>query len=79
MSNLQTLARRCPVMGKALAISSARSGKLSLGGVSAIKARAYTGKASAGKARLHTSRVNEATAAYAAQGTGKSSSFSCMN
>jgi 5-aminolevulinate synthase len=43
MSNLQVLARRCPVMGKALAVQSARSGNAALagayGGVRAYHAR----------------------------------------
>jgi 5-aminolevulinate synthase len=64
MSNLQTIARRCPVMGKAMAIQTAKSSlglssKLGLGGVAAIGAmRAFTNKA--GKARIHTTRPNEA-------------------
>jgi 5-aminolevulinate synthase len=59
MSNLQTIARRCPVMGKALAVQSAKSGKMGLGGVAAIGAmRTFAGKT--GRARLHTSRAHEA-------------------
>ncbi|PSS22569.1 hypothetical protein M430DRAFT_57864 [Amorphotheca resinae ATCC 22711] len=61
MSNLQTIARRCPVMGKALAIQTAKSSKLGLGGVAAIGAmRAFSGKV--GKAKLHTTRSQEARA-----------------
>lgn len=58
MSNLQVLARRCPVMGKAIAVQSAKTGNNALrgafGGV-----RAY-GTYSA-RAKLHTSRANLAT------------------
>ncbi|KAI9764261.1 MAG: mitochondrial 5-aminolevulinate synthase [Geoglossum simile] len=50
MSSLQIMARRCPIMGKALAVQSARN---RLGGV-----RAYA----MGRAKLHTSRVKEARA-----------------
>jgi 5-aminolevulinate synthase len=63
MSNLQTIARRCPVMGKALAVQTAKSSKVGLGGVAAIGAiRAFSGKISAGKAKLHTSQHHEARA-----------------
>ena len=63
MSNLQTIARRCPIMGKALAVQTAKSGKVGLGGVAALGAiRAFSGKVNSGKARLHTSRTYEARA-----------------
>lgn len=56
MSNLQVYARRCPVMGKALALQSTRSANASLGGV-------YGGtRAYHGKARLHTTRPRDAQA-----------------
>jgi len=55
MSNLQVLARRCPIMGKALAVQSARTGNAALAGVFG-GVRAY-----GGKAKLHTTRVREAT------------------
>ena len=55
MSNLQILARRCPVMGKALAVQSAKNGNAALGGVFG-GVRAY-----GGKARLHTTRIQHAT------------------
>lgn len=59
MSNLQTIARRCPVMGKAMAVQTAKAGKMGLGGIAAIGAvRTFTNKT--GRARLHTSRVREA-------------------
>ncbi|EHK96230.1 PLP-dependent transferase [Glarea lozoyensis ATCC 20868] len=64
MSNLQTIARRCPVMGKALAVQTAKTANVGLGGVAAIGAiRAFTGKASknnSGKAGLHTTRPRDA-------------------
>ena len=54
MSNLQVLARRCPVMGKALAVQSARTGTMGLSG-------AYGGtKAHHSKAGLHTTRAQQA-------------------
>lgn len=58
MSNLQVLARRCPMMGKAMAIQSAKTGNNALNGVFG-GARAYGSRS--GKAMLHTSRVNHAT------------------
>lgn len=57
MSNLQVLARRCPMMGKAMAIQTAKTGNIALGGVFG-GVRAY-GSLS-GKAKLHTSRVKHA-------------------
>lgn len=63
MSNLQTIAGRCPVMGKALAIQTAKAGKMGFGGAAAMTViRAFSGKANSGKARLHTSRPQEARA-----------------
>lgn len=63
MSNLQTIAGRCPVMGKALAVQTAKAGKVGFGGVAAMKTiRAFSGKVSTGKAKLHTSRPYEARA-----------------
>ncbi|KAI9166736.1 5-aminolevulinate synthase mitochondrial [Paramyrothecium foliicola] len=54
MSKLQVFAQRCPVMGKALAIQSARQG-----GAAGI--RAFSGKPNnSGKAAIHTSRVQGA-------------------
>ena len=55
MSNLQVLARRCPVMGKALAVQSARTGNAALCGVFG-GTRAYRSKA-----QLHTTRSQQAT------------------
>lgn len=66
MSNLQTIARRCPVMGKALAVQTAKTSKVGMGGVAAIgPIRAFTGKSGnngTGKARIHTTRPREARA-----------------
>ncbi|RFU26428.1 hypothetical protein B7463_g9917, partial [Scytalidium lignicola] len=63
MSNLQTIARRCPIMGKALAVQTAKCAKLGPGGVAGVTAiRAFSGKSHTGKARIHTSRSFEARA-----------------
>ncbi|KAF2273824.1 5-aminolevulinate synthase-like protein [Westerdykella ornata] len=59
MSNLQVLARRCPIMGKALAVQSARTGHSALAGVFG-GARAYHSRV--GRAKLHTSTAKEARA-----------------
>ncbi|KJZ74078.1 5-aminolevulinate synthase [Hirsutella minnesotensis 3608] len=56
MSKLQLFAHRCPVMGKALAVQSARNG------VAPAALRAFSGQGKQGRARLHTSRTNEARA-----------------
>ncbi|KAF2744266.1 delta-aminolevulinic acid synthase [Sporormia fimetaria CBS 119925] len=62
MSNLQVLARRCPIMGKALAVQGVRSGNSALsgafGGVRAYHSRAH-------RAKLHTSAPKEAQVAEA--------------
>lgn len=55
ISNLQVIARRCPVMGKAMAAQTAKAGPAGLGGVFAGK-RLY-----GGKAKLHTTRAQRAT------------------
>ncbi|KFY37150.1 hypothetical protein V494_04878 [Pseudogymnoascus sp. VKM F-4513 (FW-928)] len=62
MSNLQTIARRCPVMGSAMAVQSAKTGgKVAFGAIAALKGiRGFSGKASTGKAKLHTSSTHEA-------------------
>lgn len=57
MSNLQVLARRCPVMGKAMAVQRAKTGQCSLNGVFG-GTRAY-----GGKARIHTTGKHHATVA----------------
>lgn len=57
MSNLQVLARRCPVMGKAMNVQAAKTGANSLNGV-------YGGvRAYGGKAKIHTSRPQKASVA----------------
>ncbi len=55
MSNLQVLARRCPVMGKAMNAQAAKSGSNPLNGVFG-GVRAY-----GGKAKIHTSRSQKAS------------------
>ena len=57
MSNLQVLARRCPVMGKAMAVQSAKNVNHPLNGVFG-GVRAY-----GGKAKIHTSRAQHAQVA----------------
>ncbi|KAK5119982.1 5-aminolevulinate synthase, mitochondrial [Meristemomyces frigidus] len=59
MSNLQIIARRCPVMGKALSVQSARIGNSALAGAFG-GTRAYHAKVP--KARLHTNAPNQAQA-----------------
>jgi hypothetical protein len=71
MSKLQVLARRCPVMGKAMAIQSARiygsvaakAGMATLSpshSTSGARHANHSGKS--GKAKLHTSRSQDAQA-----------------
>lgn len=55
ISNLQVIARRCPVMGKAMAVQIAKTGPPGLGGLFGGK-RHY-----GGKAKLHTTRPEHAT------------------
>lgn len=59
MSNLQVLGRRCPIMGKALAVQSARSGNSALAGAFG-GVRAYHSRVS--RAKLHTTSSKEAQA-----------------
>jgi 5-aminolevulinate synthase len=61
ISKLQLLGQRCPVMGKALAIQSARVGcKTPMAGASTVSGvRALSGHS---KAKIHTSRAQEARA-----------------
>ncbi|CAG9937654.1 unnamed protein product [Clonostachys rosea f. rosea IK726] len=56
MSNLQLLAHRCPVMGKAMAVQTAKYGG------SAAAFRSFSGQSKAGRAKIHTSRNQEARA-----------------
>ncbi|KAI9746668.1 MAG: mitochondrial 5-aminolevulinate synthase [Claussenomyces sp. TS43310] len=63
MSNLQALGRRCPIMGKAIAVQTAKNSKVRFGGAAAAGAvRALSGKVGTGRARLHTTRPKEAKA-----------------
>ncbi|KPM41555.1 5-aminolevulinate synthase, mitochondrial [Neonectria ditissima] len=57
MSKLQLLGQRCPVMGKAMAVQSAKHGA-----AAASAFRAFSGNAKTGKAKIHTSRNQEARA-----------------
>jgi 5-aminolevulinate synthase len=59
MSNLQTIARRCPIMGKALSVQSARTMNAAFAGAYG-GTRAYHSKTS--RAKLHTSTPKEAQA-----------------
>lgn len=59
MSNLQVLGRRCPIMGKALAVQSARTGNNTLAGAFG-GVRAYHSRVN--RAKLHTSPGKEAQA-----------------
>ena len=56
MTKLQVYAHRCPVMGQALAVQSARNGFAAAG------MRAFGSHAKGSKARIHTSRNQEARA-----------------
>lgn len=58
MSNLQVLGRRCPIMGKALAVQSARGNSALAGAFGG--ARAYHTRVN--RAKLHTSTAKEAQA-----------------
>ena len=60
ISNLQVLARRCPVMGKAIAVQAAKTGHCGFNGVFG-GTRAYGGYGS--KAKLHTTRAKHASVA----------------
>ena len=57
MSNLQVLARRCPIMGKAMAVQSAKASHCPLNGVFG-GTRAY-----GGKAKIHTTGAQHADVA----------------
>lgn len=58
MSNLQTIAGRCPVMGKAMAVQSSK-GAAAFNAIPAFKGiRRFSGKS--GKAKLHTSSEQKA-------------------
>lgn len=55
MSNLQLLAHRCPVMGKAMAVQSSKYG-------ASVGLRALSSQSKTGRAKIHTSRNQEARA-----------------
>ncbi|KAF4461179.1 5-aminolevulinate synthase mitochondrial [Fusarium albosuccineum] len=55
MSKLQLLGQRCPVMGKAMAVQTAKHR-------AAASVRAFSGHTKTGKAKIHTSRNKEARA-----------------
>jgi 5-aminolevulinate synthase len=55
MSKLQLLGQRCPVMGKAMAVQTAKSR-------AAGSVRAFSGHSKTGKAKIHTTRNKEARA-----------------
>jgi 5-aminolevulinate synthase len=73
MSNLQVLGKRCPLMGKALAVQSARSGNSALAGAFG-GVRAYHTRVN--RAKLHTTAHKEAHVeterVRSQQGTGQS-------
>lgn len=82
MSNLQIIARRCPVMGKALSVQSSRLGNNVLSGAFG-GSRAYSSRVP--KANLHTGRADKAQAvdiprtrreAYSPHATGHKSAQS---
>lgn len=62
MSKLQLLANRCPIMGKALAIQSAKNGRMGFPAVgAAIGLRNISGHAfKSPKAKIHTTSSNSA-------------------
>ncbi|KAI1074694.1 tetrapyrrole biosynthesis, 5-aminolevulinic acid synthase [Whalleya microplaca] len=65
ISKLQLLGQRCPVMGKALAIQSARVGKSPMAAaatVAGLRHISSQGHGKPGKAKIHTSRSHEARA-----------------
>ncbi|KAI2639678.1 tetrapyrrole biosynthesis, 5-aminolevulinic acid synthase [Hypomontagnella submonticulosa] len=63
ISKLQLLGQRCPVMGKALAIQSARVGRAPMAGAAAVAGiRNYSSQSKPGRAKIHTSRSHEARA-----------------
>ncbi|OTA99171.1 hypothetical protein M426DRAFT_325369 [Hypoxylon sp. CI-4A] len=63
ISKLQLLGQRCPVMGKALAIQSARVGRTPMAGAATVAGiRNYSSQSKPGRAKIHTSRSHEARA-----------------
>jgi 5-aminolevulinate synthase len=68
MSNLQVLGRRCPIMGKALAVQSARSGNTALAGAFG-GVRAYQTKVD--RAKFHSGASKEAQVDVGINRTGQ--------
>ncbi|KAI6091131.1 tetrapyrrole biosynthesis, 5-aminolevulinic acid synthase [Hypoxylon rubiginosum] len=63
LSKLQLLGQRCPVMGKALAIQSAKVNRTAMAGAATVAGiRNYSSQQKLGKAKIHTSRSHEARA-----------------
>lgn len=61
MSKLQTLAHRCPVMGKAMAVQSARFTRAGVTGAHRVaRLSTFPTQDKTGKAKLHTSRSQQA-------------------
>jgi 5-aminolevulinate synthase len=61
LSKLQMLGQRCPVMGKALAIQSARVGKTGMVSAATVAGlRSFTTQPKPAKAKIHTSAPHEA-------------------
>ncbi|KAI0131719.1 tetrapyrrole biosynthesis, 5-aminolevulinic acid synthase [Hypoxylon sp. NC0597] len=74
ISKLQLLGQRCPVMGKALAIQSARVGRAPMANAAtAAGIRNYSGQPKPGRAKIHTSRSHEARAVDASVFTARES------
>lgn len=62
ISKLQTLARRCPVMGKAMAVQSARAGFPGVAAGRCVSTFSASAHGKTAKAKLHTGRGHEARA-----------------
>jgi len=61
ISKLQVLAHRCPVMGKAMAVQSARFTGAGVTGAHRVAGLStFAGQNKTGKAKLHTSRTHHA-------------------
>ncbi|KAK4668060.1 mitochondrial 5-aminolevulinate synthase [Podospora pseudoanserina] len=71
ISKLQTLARRCPVMGKAMAVQSARIGHAGIPGVAGRAMSTVSAHGKTSKAKIHTSGAQEAQAVEGAIFNGR--------
>lgn len=58
MSNLQAIARRCPIMAPAMSLQSAKLGRAGMSGVHGLRAS----HSKAGKVNMHTSSAQKAQA-----------------